>query len=1281
MERVKRRWWTWAISLIAATVIAGAVLSGAFQLAVLAVPGYRADLAGWVSTVTGRPVQIGGISLSWHGLAPRLDLSNITLFSDDEGERLSVERLSLGVALRRLLIGEWVPTQLELSGLRVSAEIDEQGKIRIAGFEPDETGQPAGRREQWLDDLDRFEYVRLEDCELRLLHESLDGKPLTLRLEAVDIDRTAAGFEVAAELSLPAERGGELSLEAEIDGPVSQLARWSGRFEINASDLRPQGWLQPWLLPGTQIAVADLNGRITGEVGEGRLTRARMELSSGALVLARAGVLSSAQEAGLVVDYLRNPRGWRVDVSDLSFDERLLLRGSLRHDDLDTQVAWDFDADRLDLGALGPWTGVWRDGAAWTRFAGRGAGTLEGLVVRVRSGAATPSYSLRARLQDVGLRPDRSFGIAGISGTLSADENGGQLRVDDRPVTLELPAALEAPVTFSRLGADLRWQRETDGWRVLAERLDWALASLGGSGHLALQLPDAENASPVLDLDASFAADNALDARPYMPKHWPDSLKAWLTRSIIAGRVPRGELRIRGPLTDFPFHARPTGEWSLGLDVADAALDFAPGWPRLDDIRAHLLFRGNGLTITSDHAGLMGNRVRSAEVRFDDFNDRLIAVKGVAQGELTRFYAFMRASPLRRPLAVLLDKTVARGDALVDVQLRIPIEHAEQTTVSGNVDVAAAEFQYAALQPPVTALSGTVSFTEHGVSADALQGRFADLPLQLHIDAEEGSRGIVRGSFPFAPQADGSGASQFVPAFLRPLLSGSSQWQLELPLRENDNALRLRSDLLGTAVALPAPLGKPAGQPANLTLRIGADEQAPVRVGVGYDTRIGVDVILAEQEGAWRATGVHARLGADAAPPATGGRFLVDGRVDEMNVPAWIGALVGGSQGGIALDSAEIEAGRLLWANRVAPATRLRYRPTPQGWQIDLDGEGAAGQLAWRSAAGGHLDARLQRLKVEVLPPDPAAGPADAATPTDPSRLPTLDVLCEQLTVGSASLGRVQLQTERIDAGQVLRRLHLDGGIAGLDASGAWRRGDGQSSGELRFDLDTGDIGKLLGAFGYAQSLDAQRAHFTGEAAWAPTADGLRWEEATGGIHLDIDDGQLRAVQPGASRILGLINFYALPRRLLLNFDDVVGEGLAFDRIKGNFALAGGAATTADLHIEGPSLRMDIKGRVGLLERDYDQRVTVYPDVSSGVTLGAVLLGGPAVGALVLLAQELLDKPLDQVTQLSYRITGPWDNPRVERLEGAGPGGGSGGGAPAAPPSSTPAPQATTVPG
>jgi len=241
------------------------------------------------------------------------------------------------------------------------------------------------------------------------------------------------------------------------------------------------------------------------------------------------------------------------------------------------------------------------------------------------------------------------------------------------------------------------------------------------------------------------------------------------------------------------------------------------------------------------------------------------------------------------------------------------------------------------------------------------------------------------------------------------------------------------------------------------------------------------------------------------------------------------------------------------------------------------------------------------------------------------------------------------IATARTEIGQKTRTLKADGGMVKLSAEADWRRRAGQSSGTLNADLSSTAFATLLRAFGYTPNLDAKAARFKAAVTWPPSDRGLEWEQAQGTVHLEFDNGQLRAVEPGAGRVLGLVNFYALPRRLTLNFRDVLGSGLGFDTIRGDFELRDGSATTQNLQVDGPSVRMDVRGRTGLAARDYDQEVTVYPDVSSGLTLGAVLLGGPLAGALTLIAQEIMNKPLNQVTQLSYRVTGSWDNPQVTR--------------------------------
>ena len=93
--------------------------------------------------------------------------------------------------------------------------------------------------------------------------------------------------------------------------------------------------------------------------------------------------------------------------------------------------------------------------------------------------------------------------------------------------------------------------------------------------------------------------------------------------------------------------------------------------------------------------------------------------------------------------------------------------------------------------------------------------------------------------------------------------------------------------------------------------------------------------------------------------------------------------------------------------------------------------------------------------------------------------------------------------------------------------------------------------------------------------------------------------------------MLGLFNFFALPRRFGLDFRDVTASGLAFDTLSGRFDLGGGNAVTDDLTVNGPSLRVEVDGRIGLAAQDYDQRIRIYPDVSGGMTIGGAVLGGP----------------------------------------------------------------------
>jgi uncharacterized protein YhdP len=281
----------------------------------------------------------------------------------------------------------------------------------------------------------------------------------------------------------------------------------------------------------------------------------------------------------------------------------------------------------------------------------------------------------------------------------------------------------------------------------------------------------------------------------------------------------------------------------------------------------------------------------------------------------------------------------------------------------------------------------------------------------------------------------------------------------------------------------------------------------------------------------------------------------------------------------------------------------------------------------------------------------PVVAERSGTPPFAPARAPTLDLSCDELHAGDANLGRLTLMTSRIAGGQQLDTLHLQGGDLQADMNGAWRRSEGQSSGELALSVDGGNIGAVFTALGYPQTLAAKQTRLKAALSWLPDAAGLQWQQTTGTIALDLHKGDLKSVELGAGRAIGMFSLYALPRRLLLDFHDIFAKGLGFDQLAGQFVLGGGQAHTDDLEIKSPSLRIVMHGRIGLSERDYDEHVTVYPDVTTGVTIAGGLAGGPLGAAIALVAQEVLGKPFNKLSQFSYHVTGPWDNPQIKHGE------------------------------
>jgi uncharacterized protein YhdP len=61
----------------------------------------------------------------------------------------------------------------------------------------------------------------------------------------------------------------------------------------------------------------------------------------------------------------------------------------------------------------------------------------------------------------------------------------------------------------------------------------------------------------------------------------------------------------------------------------------------------------------------------------------------------------------------------------------------------------------------------------------------------------------------------------------------------------------------------------------------------------------------------------------------------------------------------------------------------------------------------------------------------------------------------------------------------------------------------------------------------------------------------------------------------------------------------------------------------------------------------------VTPSVASGLPVAGAVAGGPAVGAVILLMEKMFKPNIERMTRVTYRVTGSWSDPVIEREQDA----------------------------
>jgi uncharacterized protein (TIGR02099 family) len=1285
----------WVLSLLAIGLIVLAVALALLQLLLPLLARHPQWVQAQLSEQLQRQVSFAALDSRWQMSGPSFLLQQLTIqpAAGAGGEALRIPQAQLWLDL-----GAWAsPSRhllnLSASGLRLNLLRDADGTWHVNGFAAvggDQNAMPAGLSIG----------LTLDNLSLAIV-DGRNQHSYLLLAPRLQVSRQGDLVRVGAMLQRPGATGtlrGAGSFQ--IDGSQGRL--WLSGRGMDLSQLlagidlggyavqRGQGDFASWL--------DWRHGKVVRELT--RFDLRELQIASPAGGLAQLPPLQGIAELSQLVE------GYRLRWAG---DDGSALVADLHQPDnapLHIEVA----ARALALAPLAPWLALDPQLPA-TLAHWLGQGRPRGVVTaaQLRWSGASGLEACYLAFSGLGIDPVEGIpGIDRLTGELRGDATALSLSLPPQTTVVRVPRVFRKPFVMANLAGELAFWPADDAWHIGVDALDFQGEGYAGGARGEVQLPDA-GGPPFLDVYAHIDHGQVPAAKLFWPiTSMPPSAIAWLDRALVDGRIVQGDALVRGSLADWPFRKH-EGRFEARAQISETTLDYGVGWPRAEGVAAVASFTDNGMQVEVSAGQSLGNHTSHALASIPDFADTTLDLTVQGNGSGASALAFVRSSPIGRNQADALAKLNLGGKLDFGFHLLLSVKAADRLSLEGTGQLHDATLHLPDYGVLLERLNGPLRFDGKGLDAGPLTGGFRGEPASLTL-AVAGATGApntvlsarLNGRYELSQLTAGYAAL----AWLNPLAEGSADFTVGFDIAHPDGTaaltqtLSIASPLSGMALKFPVPLDKPAATrlplQVNLPLPIGS---ADMQLALGDSLRARFRLPGAANRPLAATLLLGSRMPENV--PAQGLRVL--GSTARLDATGWAqyAAAGSGDDAGPGLESLDVSANQALVFGHAFSDMRIQAAPQAQSMNfvvdsadlagtvrvpsVDLRQRGvtaqlqrlhwptdpppaSAGKSAQASAAGGSASAAVAATSGSAVPAraGSAAAPAVAATPATPGApappsamsgiapalLPPLHLSISDLRLGDAKLGEARLETWPTAQGMHIDQLRALSKSVQVNASGDWNGSAEDNQTRLKISFAAQNLGDMLGAFGYDNVFSGGKTHAELDASWPGAPSALALATLDGRLSVHVTDGRIpEAPLPGVGRLFGLASLAELPRRLTFDFGDVFGKGLAFDAITGDFNFLDGNASTDNLAIRSPAAAITITGRTGLRTKDYDLEMLAVPHVGNSLPVVGAVVGGPIGAAAGLAMQGLLGHGINHVASLRYRITGPWDKPKMTLLE------------------------------
>ena len=686
-----------------------------------------------------------------------------------------------------------------------------------------------------------------------------------------------------------------------------------------------------------------------------------------------------------------------------------------------------------------------------------------------------------------------------------------------------------------------------------------------------------------------------------------------------------------------------------------------------------IIFEGRKMAANISNGMIFNANISGATAVLPDILSRkkTLLLDGHISGITKDLTLFVDQSPLKNNLAIFeVRKAMERGEFELDLELGVPIKQpGRKPDVDGTIYLSNADLYAPTLKMHITDVNGSVTFSRESVLSETMKAMYLDKPVTITVAG--------RMNDPQNPpifSLKGNGTDRFiidrlltyVPSvspledYLLARITGTTDFKVNLGIQQNEDnktvtkTLEISSNLQGLTMDLPEPLNKTTDRIRSLRIRTDLSETGKQKVEVNLDSAVSSQLIL-DKDAEFKLQEATIKFGPDDEKPEGTHNLQVYGSIYQLSVQNWIEIIKlltkeNEKPHPVFLDTKiAVNVTNLDLFRHIYNDVKVFGNKHDENWLFKLDGGDIKGDVILPTKMERDRIINLQMEKLVISEKTEEGVQAYL----DPVSIPSIIINIDDFKFRDYEMGKFLMTSSVTENGLSLDQFEFSKPDLIIHGDGKWLSIAGEDVSRFNIYLTAENMEAMLKTFAYdITPVKNGKTTLTIDAVWTGAPMDFAFQNLNGNLDMHIEKGQFLDIDPSAGRLFGLLSIQTLPRRLLLDFSDIFGKGLTFDSIEGEFEITDGNAYTNDLYMRGPSADITVTGRTGLADKDYDQVVTVTPQIANSLPVASALFGpvGIGVGAVIYLFNSLNDN-IDKLLRYQYTITGNWDNPVIKKIK------------------------------